>query len=444
MNLFINPISSTIPDSSFIPEVTMYLSSFPEISNATNLDPVSQGITLTSYNQSPDYYNYNSQLFNAAPNSLALTDRLTLQPISLPLSPPPQNTSPTIHSSQSSVQSISLSMDQSQTSVPPPTSNVSNPYSSMFHQQDSDQNSVFFYSNSGANRYYFANNEIIGNNCVTVGDVHPLTTQTVNDIHSLNNQNVTIHSINTPSLNDQIANNQAIAVHSLNNQAQIQTQLPAQTNQVFTQLPLSQPSVPPMPYSQHSFTPPSESSSNESNGSPQSQMQIPRVLFPPSNLPSPPTRTGPRGDRPTPWSNPAIMNHEFTHVSLMICNNTRLQKAQTLKKGKYYCTHCDIKFCTVLELCRHMDSVNVTRQFHCNHEDCPWYVCGFPSTSEWFRHTKSQHRRPEDVIECCICQKPFARRDSLKRHNQLVHENPDSRYNRKQRTLITRLARTNR
>lgn len=138
------------------------------------------------------------------------------------------------------------------------------------------------------------------------------------------------------------------------------------------------------------------------------------------------------------WTNPIIQSKSQSHVSLMSSHDDLLSKAQSAKKGKYYCTHCDTKYRTILELCRHMDQHGISRQFHCPHADCPWYVCGFPTTSEWSRHTKAQHGEPGNVLGCPICLKPFARKDSLKRHHHLVHENQQSRYNKKQRTICER------
>lgn len=135
------------------------------------------------------------------------------------------------------------------------------------------------------------------------------------------------------------------------------------------------------------------------------------------------------------WTNPDIQSKKYSHVQLMAFDPVRYAKAQTGKKGKFYCTHCDTKYRTILELCHHMDTEGVNRQYHCPHSDCPWFVCGFPTTSEWSRHTKSQHGEPENILKCTICEKSFARKDSLKRHYVLVHDNAKSRYNKKMRSL---------
>lgn len=132
------------------------------------------------------------------------------------------------------------------------------------------------------------------------------------------------------------------------------------------------------------------------------------------------------------WCNMLIKEKTHTHVHMMMSSPERLEKAQSSKKGKFYCTHCDTKYSTILELCGHMDDAGLTRPFHCPEPACPWYVCGFPTSSEWSRHTKSQHG-PQKFCYCPICNKAFARKDSLKRHIQLVHDNLESRYNRKKR-----------
>lgn len=132
------------------------------------------------------------------------------------------------------------------------------------------------------------------------------------------------------------------------------------------------------------------------------------------------------------WTNPRVAAGR--HVALLEENKARLDKATPGKKGNYFCSHCTSQFRTILDMARHMDQHGLCRQFHCEHEDCPWYVCGFSTASEWSRHTKSQHGTVI-TISCSQCNKGFTRKDSLKRHMNLVHENKNSRYNRKLRTL---------
>lgn len=135
------------------------------------------------------------------------------------------------------------------------------------------------------------------------------------------------------------------------------------------------------------------------------------------------------------WTNHAVVAGQ--HVALMSENAARFAKALPGKKGKYFCSHCPSPYRTILELCEHMDRVGVTRPFHCPEIDCPWHVCGFPTASEWTRHTRSQHGKG-DKMYCGDCNKAFTRKDSLKRHAMLVHDNEDSRYNRKMRKMAAK------
>lgn len=140
------------------------------------------------------------------------------------------------------------------------------------------------------------------------------------------------------------------------------------------------------------------------------------------------------------WTNPTVM--AGLHVSLMHKNSLRTEKALPGKKGKYFCSHCKGQFRTILDLCAHMDTVGVSRPFHCPDPDCPWYIAGFPTASEWCRHTRFQHGgeadRDAQKLACENCGKKFTRKDSLKRHYILVHDNKNSRYNSKLRKLEER------
>ena len=148
-----------------------------------------------------------------------------------------------------------------------------------------------------------------------------------------------------------------------------------------------------------------------------------------------PAKTAKRTRDNKAWTNPAVIVGQ--HALLMAQNPARMEKALPGKKGKYFCSHCKGQFRTILELTEHMDEVRVKRPFHCPEEDCPWHICGFPTASEWCRHTRSQHGSVQ-VLMCKQCKKPFTRKDSLKRHLQLVHDNSESRYNRKQRKLAAK------
>jgi hypothetical protein len=167
------------------------------------------------------------------------------------------------------------------------------------------------------------------------------------------------------------------------------------------------------------------------SGSSSGSRQFPSVLSnsPASYLGS--AAATPRQNRENrAWTNPRVV--PGCHVALLIASEKRHCKARPTKKGNLFCSHCSEQFRTILDLAAHMDKYGVVREFHCEDVDCPWHVCGFTTTSEWSRHTKSQHGSVL-VITCEVCYKPFTRKDSLKRHTQLVHENENSRYNRRLR-----------
>lgn len=135
------------------------------------------------------------------------------------------------------------------------------------------------------------------------------------------------------------------------------------------------------------------------------------------------------------YSNPVVV--PGSHERLLSEHPIRREKALLGKKGNYFCNHCDIQVRTIIELARHMDSINIIRPFHCRVEECPWHVLGFATPSEWARHTRSQHGEIAVAI-CDVCSKPFTRKDSLKRHCLLVHVNENSRYNKKLRAQATK------
>lgn len=168
------------------------------------------------------------------------------------------------------------------------------------------------------------------------------------------------------------------------------------------------------------------------------------LFFPPSPAHSPDTQSlssSPPSATSTPRKRPkntkAWTNKNVTaghHIELMTKNSCRVSKAKSGKKGKYFCSHCPSSFRTIMDLAQHMDESLVMRPFHCPEEDCPWHICGFPTASEWCRHTRSQHGSV-DALGCQSCQKTFTRKDSLKRHVMLVHDNQESRWNRKMRKM---------
>jgi hypothetical protein len=96
--------------------------------------------------------------------------------------------------------------------------------------------------------------------------------------------------------------------------------------------------------------------------------------------------------------------------------------ANKTKKGRYSCTHCTHKFRTLRDLAAHIDAERIHRPHSCHELDCPWSIIGFSKRSEWSRHTKYQHEN-KTKYHCQIpnCQKTFTRKDSLRRHFNLIH-----------------------
>ncbi|KAA8912242.1 hypothetical protein TRICI_003571 [Trichomonascus ciferrii] len=93
-----------------------------------------------------------------------------------------------------------------------------------------------------------------------------------------------------------------------------------------------------------------------------------------------------------------------------------------IKKGKYSCTHCTQKFRTLRDLAAHIDEERIHRPHSCNEPNCPWSIIGFSKRSECSRHTKYQHQT-KTKYRCQVehCQKTFTRKDSLRRHTNLIH-----------------------
>ncbi|KAL7663222.1 hypothetical protein ABC855_g3951 [[Candida] zeylanoides] len=123
-----------------------------------------------------------------------------------------------------------------------------------------------------------------------------------------------------------------------------------------------------------------------------------------------------------------------------------------LKKGNFKCSHCTLNFTNLMEFAQHLDENDVRRPHLCPVEDCPWSVVGLPRKVDLRRHCMSQHflrgKLNEDdplmstetksqmvrLLYSCDeprCGKHFYRRDSLQRHQRLVHFNENSSFNRK-------------
>ncbi|CAN6604699.1 hypothetical protein TRVA0_002S04544 [Trichomonascus vanleenenianus] len=114
------------------------------------------------------------------------------------------------------------------------------------------------------------------------------------------------------------------------------------------------------------------------------------------------------------------------------------------KKGVFRCSHCGDKFPRLIQFAAHIDEAHVPRPFPCSDRSCPWSIIGFSKRSENSRHMKHQHA-PHRLYGCeyATCLKSFSRKDSLKRHLMLVHDNSMSRRNKKLRILAEKKRRGN-
>ncbi|KAG7932400.1 hypothetical protein KL934_003843 [Ogataea polymorpha] len=146
------------------------------------------------------------------------------------------------------------------------------------------------------------------------------------------------------------------------------------------------------------------------------------------------------------------------------------------KKGSSYkCSHCTEQFNTVESFILHLEKYKLVRSNKCPVKDCPYRIIGLPRKPELRRHCLSQHSETlenllrlkfQEGIEPDVrtlskpknnesevdpkkkkpnvcpregCGKKFRRKDSLQRHERLVHENQNSRFNqrlRMQKTIL--------
>ncbi|KAH3669403.1 hypothetical protein OGAPHI_001524 [Ogataea philodendri] len=150
-----------------------------------------------------------------------------------------------------------------------------------------------------------------------------------------------------------------------------------------------------------------------------------------------------------------------------------LLKSVQKKGGSYRCSHCTEKFSTVEQFILHLDKFKLVRSNKCPVKDCPYRIIGLPRKPELMRHCLSQHsetlenllkvqrgveldgvsmssslagdsnddpgRKKLNVCTREGCGKKFRRKDSLQRHERLVHENQNSRFNqrlRMQKTIL--------
>ena len=136
-------------------------------------------------------------------------------------------------------------------------------------------------------------------------------------------------------------------------------------------------------------------------------------------------------------NNRASSDSTISIVERLRSNKEIYEQCIRAKKGVYRCNHCDAKFLTLFDFATHMDQVGLARPFMCRDSTCPWHVIGFSKRSEWSRHSKHQHGDEQTKFACGFpyCDKVFSRKDSMKRHHMLVHDNLLSRRNKKLQML---------
>ncbi|CAI2002574.1 hypothetical protein SEUBUCD646_0G03060 [Saccharomyces eubayanus] len=150
---------------------------------------------------------------------------------------------------------------------------------------------------------------------------------------------------------------------------------------------------------------------------------------------------------------------QLSHVA-QLYNDPRvsgtLSQKQT-KRGSYRCSHCSDNFPTILMFAAHLDKFNLRRPYTCPIKQCPWKILGFLQATGLRRHCASQHRGELDVemekslnlrvekypgLSCpfSICQKTFKRKDAYKRHVAMVHNNADSRFNKRLKKIMNSIS----
>lgn len=118
------------------------------------------------------------------------------------------------------------------------------------------------------------------------------------------------------------------------------------------------------------------------------------------------------------------------------------------KRGLYRCAHCPSTFSTIFEYASHLDEYRVERKYKCPFKRCAWRILGLPRRSDLRRHCAIQHKYelykelkrdlnlsedayPSLICPVLFCQKEFYRRDAFKRHLSIVHQNENSRFNKR-------------
>lgn len=145
------------------------------------------------------------------------------------------------------------------------------------------------------------------------------------------------------------------------------------------------------------------------------------------------------------------------HVSLVdqLKNDRPLFEAisKKQKRGSYKCAHCPQTFPNLFEYAAHMDEFNIEREYKCPFALCPWRILGLPRRSDLRRHCAIQHKdelqsdlktylnlkdEAYPTILCTneYCDKKFYRKDAFNRHVAIVHDNVNSRFNKKLSILL--------
>lgn len=150
------------------------------------------------------------------------------------------------------------------------------------------------------------------------------------------------------------------------------------------------------------------------------------------------------------------MNDKNENVTESLLNdpNFTLEQLKKPKKGLFSCLHCSSKFSSILLYANHLDTVDLERPYKCPFSDCCWKYLGMTTTAKLKRHCALQHMPrlnaemkkilsidnnsyPEMKCSHRSCDKVFMRKDSIARHQQMVHDNTNSRFNQRQRKVMS-------
>lgn len=117
------------------------------------------------------------------------------------------------------------------------------------------------------------------------------------------------------------------------------------------------------------------------------------------------------------------------------------------------CSHCNDDFKSLLLLAEHFDKHKLTTAHKCPFDSCPFNLIGFSRKADLRRHCLTNHFEKgkltqsinqnvklvlNNLIYSCKmdnCGKNFYRKDSLQRHLKLVHENENSKFNKKMKKI---------